>query len=172
MGLNADCQVIQCLMPAVMKSPQAEGRLENRIPLTRPILIFSVRNNHLMLFLILCLLWFCFISFFKSLFRAISIKLLMLMCKVRFSSFIENKFFLDFHLTETSLLLNLHMKHRLARLPQERAACQCRAGKGKLLLFNNHSLKVSRSPPPLPADWFVFGWAGRNSWVLTSAIRC
>lgn len=79
-GLSADCQVILCLMLAVMKSPQAGRRLENRIPLTRPILILGVRNNHLMLFLILGLLWFCFISFFKSLVQATSIKLLMLMC--------------------------------------------------------------------------------------------
>lgn len=93
-GLSADCQAIQCLMPAVMKSLQA-GRLENRIPLTRPILILSVRNNHFMSFLILSLLLICFTSFSESLVQATSIKLLMLMCKERFSCFIENG--LPFH---------------------------------------------------------------------------
>lgn len=69
---------------------------------------------------------------------------------------------MDFHFTETSTLLNLHMQHGFPRLPQERAACPCRAKKGKLLLFNTHSLKVIWRPPPLPAECFVFGWTGRK----------
>lgn len=119
-----------------------------------------------MLFLILGLLWFCFISFFRSLAQATSIKLLMLMCKVRFSSFIENNFFQTSHFTETFPLLNLHMKYGFSRLPQERAVCQGRQRRVRYYCLTPFS--KGHQEPPSPSCWLVCdGWAGRTLLALT-----